>query len=167
MTGFDYAVLAIFGLSALLGLWRGVASEVLGLAAWVAAFFAARWWGGSAGEMLPRMLSWPLSDPAWRQVSGLVVVFVATLLLFGLARLLFSRLLRAVGLGLADRLLGALFGVARGALLVVALVLVGGMTALPRQAWWAEAWLAPPLETAVLVAKPWMPTAVAHRIRYR
>ena len=163
MTGFDYAVLAVIGLSVLLGLWRGVASEVLGLVAWVAAFFAARWWGGAVGEMLQPMLS----EPVWRQLSGLVVVFVATLLLFGLVRLLFSRLLRAVGLGLADRLLGALFGVARGTLVVLALVLVGGMTAAPRQAWWAEAWLAPPLETAVLAAKPWMPQAVAHRIRYR
>jgi len=163
MTGFDYAVLAVIGLSALLGLWRGVASEVLGLVAWVAAFFAARWWGGAVGEMLPRMLS----DPVWRQLSGFVAVFVATLILFGLARLLFSRLLRAVGLGLADRLLGALFGVARGAVVVSVLVLVGGMTTMPRQAWWAEAWLAPPLETAVLAAKPWMPQAVAHRIRYR
>jgi len=163
MTGFDYAVLAVIGLSVLLGLWRGVASEVLGLVAWVAAFFAARWWGGAVGGMLSPMLS----EPVWRQVAGLVVVFVATLLLFGLVRLLFSRLLRAVGLGLADRLLGALFGVVRGALVVLALVLVCGMTAVPRQGWWAEAWLAPPLETAVLAAKPWMPLAVAHRIRYR
>ena len=163
MTGFDYFALAVLGLSALLGLWRGVASELLGLAAWVAAFFAARWWGAAVGEILPRTLS----EPVWRHLVGVVVVFVATLLLFGLARLLFSRLLRAVGLGLVDRLLGAVFGLARGLLMVLALVLVGGLTTVPRQGWWQEAWLAPPLETAVLVARPWMPPTVAQRIRYR
>ncbi len=163
MTGFDYAVLVVFGLSSLLGFWRGVASELLGLAAWVAALFAARWWGGTVAELLPRALS----EPVWRQLAGFVAVFVATLLLFSLLRLLFSRLLRAVGLGLADRLLGAVFGVARGALVVLVLVLVGGMTALPRQTWWAEALLAPPLETAVLAMKPWLPAAVGQRIRYR
>ena len=163
MTGFDYVALTLLGLSALLGLWRGVSSEVLGLVAWVAAFFAARWWGGAVGEMLPRTLG----EPAWRQLGGVIAVFVATLLLFGLARLLFSRLLRAVGLGLVDRVLGAVFGLVRGLLMVLALVLVLGMTAVPRQAWWQEAWLAPPLETAVLAAKPWMPPALAQRIRYR
>ncbi len=163
MTGFDYAVLAVLGLSVLLGLWRGVVGEVLGIAAWVAAFFAARWWGQAAGEMLPRLSA----EPALRLVAGYVAVFVATLLAFGLARLLFSRLLRAVGLGLADRLLGAAFGVARGTLVVLALVLVGGLTSAPRQAWWREAWLAPPLQTAVLAAKPWLPQAVAQKVAYR
>ena len=163
MTGFDYAALALLGLSALLGLWRGVASEVLGLVAWVAAFFAARWWGTAVGEILLRTLS----EPVWRQLAGVVLVFVATLILFALARLLFSRLLRAVGLGLVDRLLGALFGLARGLLIVLVLVLVGGMTTAPRQTWWQEAWLAPPLETAVLAGKPWMPPALAQKIRYR
>ena len=163
MTGFDYAVLAVLGLSVLLGLWRGMVGEVLGIAAWVAAFFAARWWGQAAGEMLSRLSA----EPALRLVAGYVAIFVATLLAFGFARLLFSRLLRAVGLGLADRLLGAAFGVVRGTLVVVALVLVGGLTSAPRQAWWRDAWLAPPLQTAVLAAKPWLPQAVAQKIAYR
>lgn len=163
MTGFDYALLAIVALSALLGVWRGVVSEVLGLLAWVAAFFAARAWGESVGAMLPLALG----EPAWRGVAGVVTVFVATLLLFVLARLLLSRLLRAVGLGLADRFLGAVFGLARGLLLVLVLALGAGLTALPRQAWWRDAWLTPPLETAVQAAKPWLPAALAQRIRYR
>lgn len=161
MTVFDYAVLAVIGLSALLGFWRGVASEVLGLAAWVAAIFAARWWGVAAGGMLP------LADVVWRQLAGYIAVFVATLLVFGVARLLFSRLLRAVGLGVVDRLLGAVFGLARGGLVVLVLVALGGLTAVPRQAWWRDAWLAPPLETAVLAGKPWLPGSVAQKIGYR
>ena len=163
MTGFDYAVLTVIALSSLLGLWRGVASEVLGLAAWVAAFFAARTWGPQLGMILPAQLG----EALWREVAGLVLVFVVTLLLFGLARLLFSRLLRAVGLGLVDRLLGAAFGVARGLLVALAGVLVCGLTAIPRQAAWQDAWLAPPLETAVVAAKPWMPPVLAQKIRYR
>lgn len=167
MTGFDYAVLAVLALSALLGFWRGVVSEVLGLAAWVAAFFAAGWWGGAAGETLARLIAGPLGEPMWRQVCGYVAVFVATLLAFGLARLLFSRLLRAVGLGLADRLMGLVFGAVRGGLLVLVMVAIGGMSPAPRQPWWSQAWLARPLETAVLAARPWLPEAAAQRIGYR
>ena len=163
MTGFDYAVLTVIALSSLLGLWRGVVSEVLGLAAWVAAFFAARAWGHALALALPA----GVGEAVWREVAGLVIVFVATLLLFGVARLLLSQLLRAVGLGLVDRLLGAAFGIARGVLVVLALVLLCGMTTVPRQAMWQDAWLAPPLETAVVAAKPWMPPAMAQKIRYR
>ena len=51
--------------------------------------------------------------------------------------------------------------------IIVVAVLIGGLTMLPQQAWWRQAWLAPPLETAVLASKPWLPAAVAKRIRYR
>lgn len=163
MTGFDYAVLAVIALSSALGLWRGVASEVLGLAAWVAAFFAARIWGHVAAAALAHWLR----DPVLRQGAGFVAVFLATLLLFAAARFLLSQLLRAVGLGLVDRFLGALFGVVRGVLMVLAAVLVCGMTDLPRKVWWREAELSAPLATAVLAARPWLPAAVAERIRYR
>lgn len=163
MTGFDYVVLMVIALSSLLGLWRGVVNETLGLAAWVAAFFAARAWGLVASGLLT---GW-ISEPAWRAAAGFAAVFLVTLLIFAAARFLISRLLRAVGLGLADRFLGALFGIVRGVLVVLAGVLVCGMTPLPRQPWWRDASLSPPLETAVLAIKPWLPKTVAQRIRYR
>ena len=71
------------------------------------------------------------------------------------------------GVGLWDRLLGAMFGIARGALVVLVAVLVGGMTDLPKAPWWREAVLAPPLETVVIAMKAWLPADVAKRIRYR
>jgi membrane protein required for colicin V production len=51
-------------------------------------------------------------------------------------------------------------------LLVMMLVAAGGMTSAPQQLWWKEATLAPPLETAVLVAKPWLPDDLAKKIRF-
>ena len=166
MTGFspfDWVVLTVIVLSSLLGLWRGVVSEVLALLGWLAAFVAARIWGGSAAEILG---AW-LHDPVLRQMLGLLAVFVATLLLFGVLRFFLSRLLRVVGLGLVDRFLGMLFGIGRGLLIVMAGVLIGGLTELPRQDWWSEAVFSPPLETAVLALKPWMPPQAAQRVRFR
>ncbi|HZV55180.1 MAG TPA: CvpA family protein [Rhodocyclaceae bacterium] len=163
MTVFDYAVLGVIAASSLLGLWRGVVGEVLALAAWVAAFLAARAWAGLAGGWFAGVVA----EPALRYAVGFVVVIVGVLVLFAVARWLLSTLLRAVGLGLVDRLLGAGFGIARGALIVLAVVLVAGMTALPKSQWWRDASLAPALETAVIAAKPWLPAEVAKRIRYR
>lgn len=164
-TWFDWVVLAVIALSSLLGVWRGVVSEVLALVAWVAAFFAARMWGSDMAEILSAGLR-NLQDPALRQMAGFATVFVATLLLFAVARFVLSRLLRAVGLGLVDRFLGALFGLGRGMLLALLGVLLGGLTSLPRQPWWHESMLAPPMETAVLAAKPWLPPMLAQRISY-
>jgi len=160
---FDWIVLAVIVLSSLLGMWRGLMSEVLALLAWIAAFIAARTWGGMVADLLS---GW-LQDPPLRQVAGLVAVFVATMLLFAAARFVFSRLLRAVGLGLVDRFLGMLFGIVRGILIVFTVVLLCGMTDLPRRAWWRDASLAPPLETSVMALKPWLPPQVAQRIHYR
>lgn len=163
MTVFDFAVLAVIGCSVLLGLWRGVASELLALAAWVAAFFAARQFGREAGSLFARWFD----DAALSVPAGFVAVFVAVLVMFALGRYVVSLLLRAVGLGLLDRLLGGIFGVARGLVVVLAVILVGGMTSLPKASWWREAMLAPPLETAVIAGKAWLPPELAKRIRYR
>jgi membrane protein required for colicin V production len=163
LTVFDYFVIGVVALSLLIGIWRGVVSEILALVAWIVAFFAARTWSGQTGELLAS----GMTDPAWRHVAGFVAVFVAVLILFTLARWVLSLLLSAVGLAPLDRLLGAVFGVARGVLVAWVAVLLAGLTALPQQQWWRQAQLAPPFETAVLAAKPWLPPDLAKRIRYR
>lgn len=163
MTLFDYVVLGAVVLSLLIGVWRGVVSEILALLAWVVAFVAARTWATPAGAIV----AGGLAEPMWRSVAGFLAVFVAVLVLFALGRWIASLLLKAVGLAPLDRVLGAVFGVARGVLVVWVAVLLAGLSALPQQPWWRQAVLAPPLETAVIAAKPWLPPDLAKRIRYR
>lgn len=163
MTAFDYAVLAVIAVSVLVGFWRGLVSEILALAAWVVAFLAAR----AAASDVSAWLSGQIADPGLRLAAAHVLVFVGVLLVFAIARMLISLMLKAVGLGLLDRLLGAAFGVLRGIFAVWMAVLVAGMTLLPRTSWWRDAVLAPPLETAVIAAKPWLPAEAAKRIRFR
>lgn len=163
MTIFDYAVLAISGASLLIGLWRGVVSEILALAAWIAAFFAARAVAADVGSAAGQWIH----DPAMQYLIGFAAIFIGVLIVFAIVRFALRRLLSAAGLGAVDRVLGGVFGLARAALIVMALVLVGGLTAAPRQKWWLEAQLAPPLETAAIALKPWLPQSVAKRIKYR
>jgi membrane protein required for colicin V production len=163
MTAFDYAVLTVIAASALLGLWRGVVSEILALAAWVVALLVAR----AEAVEVAAWLAGRIAEPGMRLAAAYGLVFVGVLLVFALARMLISLMLKAVGLGVLDRLLGAGFGVARGGLVVVVAVMVAGMTPLPKADWWRDAMLAPPLETAVLAAKPWLPVDAAKRIRFR
>ncbi|MBL8473444.1 MAG: CvpA family protein [Rhodocyclaceae bacterium] len=161
MTLLDYVILGVLGCSVLLGAWRGLISEIIALVAWVAAFFIARLFGPALGAMLP------LADEAVRMVAGFALVFILVLIAAGLLRLALRALLHAVGLALADRLLGAAFGILRGVALILVLALAAALTSAPRQAWWREAWLAPPLETALIALKPWLPKAVAAKMRFK
>lgn len=161
MTVFDYLVLLIVATSLLLGMWRGVVGEIIALAAWVLALFAAKWWGTALSQWFVG-----IADPTLRTVVGWTVVFVAVLVAMALLRLALRGLIKALGMSLSDRLLGIIFGVARGLVIVLILVALGGMTALPREKWWSEAYFAAPLETAVLASKPWLPSDVAKRIRF-
>jgi hypothetical protein len=93
MTAFDYAVLAVIAASVLLGLWRGVVSEILALAAWVVAFFVAR----AEALEVAGWLAGRIAEPGMRLAAAYVLVFVGVLLVFALARMLISLMLKAVG----------------------------------------------------------------------
>ncbi|MBL8422457.1 MAG: CvpA family protein [Candidatus Accumulibacter phosphatis] len=161
MTVFDYSVVMVVAASLLLGMWRGVVGEIIALVAWVLAFLAARAWGTELAQGFSA-----IADPALRIVAGWVAVFVIVLVAMALLRLVAQGLLKALGMTVTDRLLGVMFGAARGLLIVLACVAVGGMTSLPKEKWWSEAYFAAPLETAVLASRPWLPTDVAKRIRF-
>ena len=163
MTAFDYIVLTVLALSVALGVWRGVVGEVIALVAWVLAFLAAKMFGAEAAQLFFS----GIADPAMRLVAAWVAVFVIVLVLMALLRLLLRGMLKALGLSLADRLLGIIFGLARAAIIVLALVAVGGMTMVVKEKWWTEAYFSAPLETAVLASKPWLPSEIAKRIHFR
>jgi membrane protein required for colicin V production len=162
MTLFDYAVLTIVGASVLLSIFRGFVREVLALAAWVIAFIAA----GLLGTVVAGWLATSISDESVRVLVAFVAVFLATLISMSLIALAVSGLMRKAGLGLEDRVLGSFFGLARGMLIVMLLVLLAGLTALPRQPAWTDAMLSAPLEALAAAAKPWLPQVLASNVSY-
>lgn len=162
MTWFDYAVVGIVGLSVLLAVFRGVVREITALAGWAAALILSGLFAQELAQWLPAGLSHLL-----RAVMAYLIIFLGVLLLSGLTGLLLAKLFRAAGLGFTDRAIGALFGLARGAVIVFLGVMFAGLTSLPKEPFWREAALSGPVETAVLAARPALPQDLAQRIRYR
>lgn len=162
MTWFDYTVIAIVFLSALLGWWRGLVYEVLSLLSWVAAVLVARLLAASALPYMPASLG----SEAVRTAAAYAALFVASLLIGGAVAWSLSKLVKFVGLGWLDGLLGVLFGAVRGVLVVLVLVLLAGLTGLPKEAAWRNAWLSRPLESAALLTRAWLPDNVAQRVHY-
>ena len=162
MTGLDIAVGAIVALSTLFAFARGVVRELIAIASWIVGVVAAFTFGREVAEILPGMDASPVA----RQVLAFALIFVVVLIVGALIAFLLAKLVRAVGLGFVDRFLGAVFGLARGALVVLILVLLAGLTTLPQQDWWQNATLAPTLADAALSLRPWLPPAWADRLDY-
>ncbi len=162
MTWFDYTVIAIVILSALLGWWRGLVYEILALLGWVAAYAVARLFAAGAAPLMPAALG----VEAARMTAAFAVLFTGTLIIGGIVAWLLSKLVKWVGLGWMDGLLGALFGVLRGVLVVLALVLLAGLTGLPKEASWRNAASSKPLVSIALAVKSWLPENVAQRVHY-
>lgn len=135
----DYIILAVLALSILVGLWRGLISEVLALVIWIAAFWVA--W--MFGPEVARHFEQTITLPSARIIAGYALCFVAVLILGALLRFAISKLVESTGLSGTDRLLGMLFGFARGVLLVSLLVFLVGFTAFTRDPWWQQSVLLP------------------------
>lgn len=157
MTGLDWILVAVSGGSMLLGLWRGLVYEVLSVLGWLVSFYAAQWFAPDLAIMLPFQ---SLSDPL-RYAAAFVLIFVACLFACGLLAFLVKKLVHAVGLRPIDRVLGALFGLLRGAILLLAATVVINMTALKTSDWWTESSSAPLLSDALTAIKPLLPEQFA------
>lgn len=162
MTWLDYAVLGVVGLSIAWGLWRGLVREVISIAGWVIAFLAANLLAGPLAEHLPHSVP----SPQLRVLVAYLAVFLGALAVTAFFGVLLAKLVRAAGLGGLDRGLGALFGTARGLLLVLAAALLAGLTSMPRQPYWRHSVSGLPMAHAALLLKPWLPKTFAERLRY-
>jgi membrane protein required for colicin V production len=89
---------------------------------------------------------------------------VASVMLFSLLSLQIVKLVKMTGLRSTDRALGAFFGLARGVLVGVVLVLVASLTPLPREQYWREAFFRYPLETMASWMQPRLPDTVQERM---
>ena len=149
----DWILLAVLGLSFLLGLWRGLVQEVLSLAGWVAAFFVAQIYAPQAAAWLPM----EGSSQMLRYAAGFVAVFIAVLIATVLVSFVIKKLVSAVGLGPLDRLLGSLFGLLRGLVILLAVTVVVGMTPMRESDAWQHAQGAQWLQQFLHVLKPVLP----------
>ncbi|GAB3664389.1 CvpA family protein [Ramlibacter alkalitolerans] len=153
MAVLDWVVLAVLAASVLLGLWRGLVYEVLSVLNWVAAFVLAQWLAPRVAERMPI----GHAGDSIRYAAGFVVVFIAALFALGLLAWLTKKLVAASGLAPVDRVLGAVFGLVRGAVAVLALAVVVHLTGLKNSGWWTESMTAGVATAALRGLKPAVP----------
>jgi membrane protein required for colicin V production len=116
--GMDWFIVVVVTTSVLISLWRGFTREAMSLAGWVIAFVLAN----LLASPLSTYLAGIIDNVTGRYIVAWSVLFLVILVASGFAAKGISRLMKASGLGLLDRLLGTVFGFARGVLIIMALV---------------------------------------------
>ncbi|MDF0606070.1 CvpA family protein [Neisseriaceae bacterium TC5R-5] len=162
MTLFDYIAIAIIVCSILVAMMRGLVAEVLSLSAWLIAFWSAKQFASLAVVFLP--LTSFSEEGQW--LGGFVAVFLLAWMVTVLLRLSLTSMMDSIGLGSINRLFGAVFGLARGLMVVTVLVLLAGLSDLPQKPMWRNAVLSEPFESVALASRPWLPTLLADKLRY-
>jgi membrane protein required for colicin V production len=153
MAATDWILIAALAASMLLGALRGLVYEVLSVMGWIAAFLLAQWFSPDVAEKLPMQNS----GEALRYAAAFVLVFIASVFLAGLISALMKKIISAVGLRPVDRMMGAIFGLFRGLILLLALSVVVHMTALQESDWWLESQGGPVLTTLLKGLRPMLP----------
>jgi len=153
----DWIAVTLIVVSMLFGLMRGLVFEVISLAGWVAAFIAAQWLASDVAAWLP------FGEPqaTWRYPLAFVLVFVGVAFGVGLVAALTRKLITVVGLRPVDRILGAAFGAARGAVALLVLAVIVHLLVLSDSAWWRDSLSAGVLDAALQGLKPALPEKLA------
>ena len=162
MNWLDYVVLAMFVLSIAWGVYRGLVREVMSLVGWVIAFLAANLFAAPLADQLPQSIS----RPEYRTLFAFIVIFFLTVVITALAAIWLHKVMHAAGLGSVDRVFGAMFGLLRALIIVLVVAIIAGFTSAPRSALWKDSISGNQLAAAVTALKPWLPPALAARLKY-
>ncbi len=133
----DIAIIAIILVSLVVGLFRGFIREVLSLAAWILALWAAYAYARGGGVFLEPYIH----QPPLRVVAAFGVIFVLVLIAASFLGYLLWRALPLSGISGVDRSLGMLFGVGRGVIIVALLLLAAIFMDFATQPWWQKSLL--------------------------
>lgn len=157
MSWIDYLILGIIVVSALVSLFRGFLRETVSLLAWLIGFWLALRFARNLGGLFGFV-----HNPSVRVVIGFIIIFVMVLLVGAATNFFVGKLVKRSGASMADRVLGVIFGVTRGVVIVVVLALVAGFTVLPHTRSWRNSLLAPYAEVLALDVRHLLPADVAH-----
>ncbi len=153
----DIVVLAIIGISVVIGLFRGLIKESISLATWILAL----WVGLSFGPQLAGLLPFSVGSQTVQSLIGIVILFVIVILAGGIVNYLVGQLVDRSGLSGTDRMLGIVFGVLRGGLIVAGLVLLAMLTNLPNEPWWQQSATLPFFQDIAVWIRDMLPPSLA------
>ena len=162
MSVLDIIVVLVLVLTVVRGLMTGLVNTLFSLAAWILAFLLGKWGASIVEPLLPA----GLDNPAIRYFAGFVLVFLVVLIAVLLLGHALTSLVKAVGLGSADKVLGGAMGLVKGLVILTGFTLLAGLTSLTRTDFWKQAALSGSLQAMAESVLPWVSADVAKHVRF-
>lgn len=163
MIAIDWVLIGLVGVSALFGMMRGLVGVLASLAAWILAGLAAFQFGAQVALLLAGS-----GEPgAGHLFAGYALAFIVVMIVVGIAGWMLRTLVHSVGLSGVDRMLGFVVGVVRGLVIACALLLLIGLTELPREPSWRSSRVVPLLVPGAEQMRTWLPEWVAEQVDLR
>lgn len=163
MIWIDFTLIGLIFIFFVSGLLRGFTKEVFSLVFWMLAIWVSLMFSREFSGFLESTVS----HPSARMVASFVALFAITLSLGGLIGFLLSVLAKKTGLTFMDRFGGMVFGVVRGMIVVTVVVILAGLTPLPKDSWWTESTLLPPFQLLAVWLRDHLSSGMAEYISYR
>ena len=156
---FDWFLVAVVLYSTVVAFVRGFFREVFSLVGLVAGILLASWNYAILGDRLARWIPW-----ATAQIVAFLLIAILVMMLCGLAGKMLSTTAKSIGLGFFDRVLGGIFGLARGCLLGVA-ILMAAAAFLPHEKFIRDSQLSDYFLEGAHAVSFVVPTNLQHHIR--
>ncbi len=135
----DWVIVCIVIVSTLISIKRGFVKEALSLATWIAALIVGRLFAGQLSTLLVDYID----TPSVRLGIAFAALFAATLIVGAMVNHLLSEFVKMTGLSGTDRVFGMVFGLIRGGVIVLVLIMILQPTPLSEDPWWQQSSLIP------------------------
>ena len=160
MAWIDIGFCTIVLISIGVGIVRGLVFELLSVIGWFVAYFAAQWLTPQIAPHIP--IGAP--DSGLNHGASFAGIFIVALLIWSLVSRLLRMLIHRSPLSATDRMLGGAFGLARSAVLLLAVASVVGLTPLAKSAAWRQSSGAAWLESALRGLRPVLPPDISRHL---
>ena len=162
MVAADFIILAIIFISVVISLMRGFVKEAFSLAGWLVALWVSMTFSSGMAELFGKSIK----DPTLRLLAAFIVLFVLSLVVGAIVNFFASQLVQKTGMTGIDRTIGGVFGFLRGILLVTIIVMLLGLTTLPKESWWDQSFFMFRFEVVATWLKDLLPVDIARYFKY-
>ena len=162
MVAADFIVLGIIVISVVISLMRGFVKEALSLTGWLVSLWVAMSFSSGMAELFGSTIK----DPTLRLLAAFVSLFILSLIVGAIINFFASQFVQRSGLTGVDRTIGGVFGFLRGILLVTIVVMLLGLTTLPKESWWDESFFMFRFEVIATWLKDLLPSEIARYFKY-
>lgn len=163
MIWIDFVIIGIIFIYMIKGFLRGLRVELFSLIFWLLACVISLSFSGEFSVFLNQSINHPIPKIA----ASFSLLFLMTLLIGRIIRLILSLFFKPLKLTYTDHLGGLILGTIHGMFFVVILVMLAGLTSLPNDLWWTESNLLPPYQNCALWIRNNIPSGLAEYIHYR